>query len=444
MVGAGLTSLLGLTQENAIDLLRSQVQGSQGWGGASGTLFDGLDSTLPFPVALIKAIVERLFGTTLPGVSDMTSALSEVSDWAGQLLDGTLLDDLFSGTTGAGWPKTFPYSFLRAPSKLGLFLRHLASWLQYDFTSTGFNPVVAATTFVENVLLPSGLLGALDPLTGRLLNSQAPQMVQDMIDQMVSIINQTATVNNPLQVWINAFQSFWSMGTGALSTATSAAAQAAANAAQLNVALGGINITDPMDYLVGATLSSYTAVYSGPGSGMYIPVGDGTLDWSSAGGVDRVAKFHHNTAMNTDNGEITVVLPRAVQAPLNGNESYFWVRCRVSADGLNDVSARIGYNTVLIGYMVGGNWIPIGFPVSCTTADGDTWILRFGITATRGYQLLRNPGTPPVLDVTESVPNSQLGPSNRHPGFGVTTGSRSFNSAQTLPASLTVLTAIDK
>jgi hypothetical protein len=120
------------------------------------------------------------------------------------------------------------------------------------------------------------------------------------------------------------------------------------------------------------------------------------------------------------------------------------VRCRVSADGLNDVSARIGYNTVLIGYMVGGNWIPIGFPVSCTTADGDTWILRFGITATRGYQLLRNPGTPPVLDVTESVPNSQLGPSNRHPGFGVTTGSRSFNSAQTLPASLTVLTAIDK
>jgi hypothetical protein len=270
-------------------------------------------------------------------------------------------------------------------------------------------------------------------------------MLQDLIDQMVSIINQATTVNNPLQVWINAFQSFWNLGTGALSTATSAAAQAAANAAKLNVATGGINVTDPMDYLAGATLSTYTATYSGPGGGQYVPVGDGTLDWSAAGGLTRTAMLRNNTALSTDNGEITVVLPRAVQAPLNGGETYFWIRARVSVDNLAATWARIGYNTVLIGldlFGYNGGVNSMGFPVSYTPADGDTWVFRFGITAPREFQLLRNGMT--LLTASDPPGNAQMGSGNRTAGFGASVGSRNFNSAQTLPSNITMFTAIDK
>jgi hypothetical protein len=406
------------------------------------TLFTGLPTGMPFPLALMTAVMQKLLGVT-GSWSSMTALLNDLSN-LGLAPTGT-------GAAG-GWPKTFPHPFSQVSSSpLVLFIRNLAKWLQFDFTTNSFNPTTAAISFIENVLKPQGLLGALDPLTGKLLNSQAPQLVQDLIDQMVSIINQATTVNNPLQVWINAFQSFWSMGTGALSTATSAAAQAAANAAQLNVATGGAIITDAMDYAAGTALSTYTATYSGPGGGGYIPVGDGTIDWmpippaTSAGGLTRTAMLRTNSVLNTDNGEITVVLPRAVQAPLNGGETYFWIRARVSVDNLAATWARIGYNTVLIGldlFGYNGGVNSMGFPVSYTPADGDTWVFRFGITAPREFQLLRNGNT--LLTASDPPGNAQMGSGNRNVGFGASVGSRNFNSAQTLPSNITMFTAIDK
>ena len=80
-VGAGLGRLSTLNRGNVESALKTQVQSSSGWGSASGVLFGNgaLDSTLPFPVAFLKAIIESftksIFGVQAPTVTDVLDAI---------------------------------------------------------------------------------------------------------------------------------------------------------------------------------------------------------------------------------------------------------------------------------------------------------------------------------------------------------------------------------
>lgn len=62
MAGAGAAALPGRTQPVIMDILRGQLQSSSAWGAASEILFQGLDAAIAFPAAIIKGIVEQLFG----------------------------------------------------------------------------------------------------------------------------------------------------------------------------------------------------------------------------------------------------------------------------------------------------------------------------------------------------------------------------------------------
>jgi hypothetical protein len=82
VVGTAASGLANRTQANVEATLKGQTQASPGWGGASGVLFAGLDSSLPFPVAILKALGEALMGAVIGGVSAVGDVLSAVGTWA--------------------------------------------------------------------------------------------------------------------------------------------------------------------------------------------------------------------------------------------------------------------------------------------------------------------------------------------------------------------------
>lgn len=97
MVGAGMSGLADRTQEAVQDFYKSQLGSpTSPWAQASDVLFAGLDSSLPFPIALIKEILNRLIFDPLkrlgiPGIDTIEgafAALEEFGGWLWGLLEG--------------------------------------------------------------------------------------------------------------------------------------------------------------------------------------------------------------------------------------------------------------------------------------------------------------------------------------------------------------------
>lgn len=81
ITGAGLSGLADRTQDNIEAALKAQMKGGN-WAGASSILFQNLDPSLPYTVAVMKAIAEALLGSiigadTLEQIFDVIGAWSE-------------------------------------------------------------------------------------------------------------------------------------------------------------------------------------------------------------------------------------------------------------------------------------------------------------------------------------------------------------------------------
>lgn len=75
-----LNALTQRTQDNITEILKSSVKASPGWTAASEAVFDGLETALGLPLAIISAIVKRLFGIDLefPSIQDALDAIEQV------------------------------------------------------------------------------------------------------------------------------------------------------------------------------------------------------------------------------------------------------------------------------------------------------------------------------------------------------------------------------
>lgn len=86
----GISGLSGLTQSAIEAFYKSQIQSSNPWLNASNTLFSGLDPSLPFPVALIKALLKKLIHNPLlqgaiDAIFNMGGAWAVLQEWGGWL-----------------------------------------------------------------------------------------------------------------------------------------------------------------------------------------------------------------------------------------------------------------------------------------------------------------------------------------------------------------------
>lgn len=95
--------LLDRTQPNIMALLQTNLQGSANWTGSTAAVFDGLETSLGLPLAIIAAIVKRLFGIDLP-LSTVTDALGVIQRIVGMFELPSLLSLIPASSIGAATP----------------------------------------------------------------------------------------------------------------------------------------------------------------------------------------------------------------------------------------------------------------------------------------------------------------------------------------------------
>lgn len=121
-------------------LLKQRMQESEGWNGASGALFAGLPSGVPFVLGLVAKLAEQFTGIDITDWLDQWEALPLVGE-----LPGIVEDAL--GTI-----------FTQSVNLLSIFG-------DLNFLDPDFNPTEALTSFIELMLdIPDLLVGLVDGL----------------------------------------------------------------------------------------------------------------------------------------------------------------------------------------------------------------------------------------------------------------------------------------
>lgn len=103
VVGKAGSGLKTRSQTNVENSLRSQIQSSAGWGGASGTLFQNLDPNLPFPVAFLKALGQGIIRAAIGTVTTVAEVLSAIGSWFGNFVNsaGRIIGNIVNGVIDA-------------------------------------------------------------------------------------------------------------------------------------------------------------------------------------------------------------------------------------------------------------------------------------------------------------------------------------------------------
>lgn len=97
-IGGGLSALLGRTQDAVTAAKKTELAGNPHVTGTLGGIFDGLDPTLPLPVALLKGLLTKLVpGLDLSGLSGMPSLLALIEEVP-------VLGDVVQWITGTSGP----------------------------------------------------------------------------------------------------------------------------------------------------------------------------------------------------------------------------------------------------------------------------------------------------------------------------------------------------
>lgn len=102
--GGTVGDLQGRTQSAVTPILQAMIQASQGWGLASSLVYEGLRAGISLPLAIIEAIVNRLFGTNID-FNDLGTVLDAIEQVPGvsQMVDlikqftGVDLNTIFDG-----------------------------------------------------------------------------------------------------------------------------------------------------------------------------------------------------------------------------------------------------------------------------------------------------------------------------------------------------------
>ncbi|WP_164911605.1 hypothetical protein [Mycobacteroides franklinii] len=181
-------------------MLKQRVQNNTSLNNASDVIFHGLNAALGLPLAILEALVNRLFpGLNLnldEGMEAFLNSLKEVP----------LLGDIVKLITGVvdGGINELKHWF----ENLKKFLAHI------DFNSPSFNPLAAAGDFIDMILAPVGKLATL--IGGLLSGNVIPgldaskiisgQFAQDMIAGLGGVLNGINTmVNQVIDVFRGVF-----------------------------------------------------------------------------------------------------------------------------------------------------------------------------------------------------------------------------------------------
>lgn len=175
VVGAGLGNLAGRQRGPIEDMLKARVQNTTSLNNASDAVFHGLNAALGLPLAILEALINRLF----PGLNiDLDGGMEA---FLNSLKEVPLLGDIVKWITGVADGGI---------AELKLWFDNLKQFLAHiDFNSPSFNPLAAAGIFIDMILAPVGKLATL--IGGLLSGSVIPgldaskiisgQFAQDMI-----------------------------------------------------------------------------------------------------------------------------------------------------------------------------------------------------------------------------------------------------------------------
>ncbi|SLH92181.1 Uncharacterised protein [Mycobacteroides abscessus subsp. massiliense] len=183
VVGAGLGNLAGRTRGPIEEMLKQRVQNTSSLNNASDAIFHGLNAALGLPLAILEALVNRLF----PGLNINLDEGMEA--FLNSLKEVPLLGDIVKWITGIADGGI---------AELKLWFDNLKKFLAHiDFNSPSFNPLAAAADFIDMILAPVGKLATL--IGGLLSGSVIPgldaskivsgQFAQDMIAGLGGVLN---------------------------------------------------------------------------------------------------------------------------------------------------------------------------------------------------------------------------------------------------------------
>lgn len=183
VVGAGLGNLAGRQRGPIEDMLKARVQNTTSLNNASDAIFHGLNAALGLPLAILEALINRLF----PGLNiDLDGGMEA---FLNSLKEVPLLGDIVKWITGVADGGI---------AELKLWFDNLKQFLAHiDFNSPTFNPLAAAGIFIDMILAPVGKLATL--IGGLLSGSVIPgldaskivsgQFAQDMIAGLGGVLN---------------------------------------------------------------------------------------------------------------------------------------------------------------------------------------------------------------------------------------------------------------
>ncbi|SKU88080.1 Uncharacterised protein [Mycobacteroides abscessus subsp. bolletii] len=183
VVGAGLGDLAGRQRGPIEDMLKARVQNTTSLNNASDAIFHGLNAALGLPLAILEALINRLF----PGLNiDLDGGMEA---FLNSLKEVPLLGDIVKWITGVADGGI---------AELKLWFDNLKQFLAHiDFNSPTFNPLAAAGIFIDMILAPVGKLATL--IGGLLSGSVIPgldaskivsgQFAQDMIAGLGGVLN---------------------------------------------------------------------------------------------------------------------------------------------------------------------------------------------------------------------------------------------------------------
>lgn len=147
VVGAGLGNLAGRARGPIEDMLKQRVQNTTSLNNASDAIFHGLNAALGLPLAILEALINRLF----PGLNiDLDGGMEA---FLNSLKEVPLLGDIVKWITGVADGGI---------TELKLWFDNLKKFLAHiDFNSPSFNPLAAAGIFIDMILAPVGKLATL-------------------------------------------------------------------------------------------------------------------------------------------------------------------------------------------------------------------------------------------------------------------------------------------
>lgn len=367
----------------------------------AGALLDMIGTGLGFPPGTFKNLMQFL--PTLLGGLDLTALGSPAAAWTAIISTfinplGVFVntDEFFAGLTGSGGgiPSTVPLLIPEAVAAVTGALRNLLKMLGSPNLGAGFDPVTAIQKMITDALKPSGLLASLEG--GVLPDSQAPNLLKDLIDRVTALLPKVSTTptGNIVLDFFNVIAGILGISSGAQSAAVTSTSLAAQNAAHISaLAVGGTSGGTMFDGPSSTALPAPFVQFSlsGPyGAGLLGLDGQGHAYWYvGSGGVAKTQISVYTGATYDGLHQMSSMV--TMSSVLSG--SYLWLLARCTSSGTiagtSFVYGRVGAEGVKFGYWVGGTDTPLTGWLPYTATSGEFWEFYAGTPASPNEWLIK-------------------------------------------------------